>query len=98
MYHLTLTRPGHPDEHRTAHSPGEIRNAVWDLVRAHGWVIRDEDHTNLIAAAGQARDTADIYGSSITYADGAKVYALPIEEAKEDPDVTPRLIIRADNA
>ncbi|WP_413808151.1 hypothetical protein [Streptomyces sp. OE57] len=96
MYRLTLTRAGRPDEERTARTPGEIRNAVWDLVRAAGWTIRDEDHAHLIAASGLARSEADIHGASVAYIDGTAVTSRPYDETEEAPDITPRLIIRAD--
>lgn len=95
MWHLTLTRPGHPDHRSTAHHAGEIRNAVWDLARAADWTIQDSDHRHLIEAAAAARDSADIHGASLTHADGTAITSRPYDEAEEDtPEVTPHLIIR----
>lgn len=95
MYRLTLTRAGLPDEHRTATRRGEIRNAVWDLVRAVGWNIRDEDHAHLIAAAGTVADLADVHGSSAAFADLLDVYARPYGDGEDVPDVVPLLVVHA---
>lgn len=61
MYRITLVRPGQPAERRfstTGQGGGAIRTALWDLLRSTGTEIHDEDHSELIRAAGDLRNMA----------------------------------------
>lgn len=62
MYALALVTPDLPTERRTAATGGEIRTAVWDLIRSRGVEIKDEQQYDLMVQAGAARDLADMEG------------------------------------
>jgi len=62
MYRIAIVRKGQPTDRRTCTSSGELRDIVWEVIRAEGSVITDADHAGLIALVGTARDQADIEG------------------------------------
>lgn len=75
MYAITLVRPEHT-ERRTGETGGEIRTALWDLLKAAGFDIRDEHHSELIALAGSVRDRADIEGYGALLIEGCGALTL----------------------
>lgn len=62
MYRIAIVRKGQTADHRTCQSPGELRDAVYEVIRAEGSKITDDDHSGLIALIGDARSMADIEG------------------------------------
>jgi hypothetical protein len=70
MYALALVRPGVPTDRRTAETGGEIRTALWDLVRGAGFDIRDEHHSELMNLAGDVRNRADAEGFGVLLLEG----------------------------
>lgn len=72
MYRIAIVRPGQPAERRTATTGGDLRDAVYDLLRSQGGTIADNDHSGLIALIGDARSTADIHGfAALEFGDAA---------------------------
>lgn len=76
MYVITLVRPDAPTERRTGESGGEIRDALWDLLRGAGFDIRDEHHGELIALAGDVRNRADSEGYGALLIEGCGALTL----------------------
>lgn len=70
MYALALVTPDLLTVRRTAETGGEIRTAVWDLIRSRGVEIKDEHHRELMIQAGAARDLADMEGFAALVFDG----------------------------
>jgi hypothetical protein len=76
MYALALITPDQPTERRTATTGGEIRTAVWDLLRSRGVEIKDEHHSDLMYQAGAARDKADVEGFAALVFEGVGALTL----------------------
>ncbi|MXM69189.1 hypothetical protein GR925_38825 [Streptomyces sp. HUCO-GS316] len=70
MYRIAIHRPGQNTEPRTGSTGGDVRQALWDLLRTTGFDIKDEHHSDLIAMAGQLRDKADIEGFGALLVEG----------------------------
>lgn len=70
MYSLALVTPNQRTERRRAETGGEIRTAVWDLLRSRGFEVKDEHHAELMSQAGAARDLADIDGFAVLVFEG----------------------------
>ncbi|NUR04245.1 MAG: hypothetical protein HOY79_49415 [Streptomyces sp.] len=62
MYRVTIIRKGQPADRRTATTGGDLRNIVYDVIRAEGSEITDSDHSGLIRLIGNARSMADVDG------------------------------------
>lgn len=62
MYRIAIVRKGQPADRHTCTTPGELRDIVYDVIRAEGSEIGDDDHSGLIALIGNARSMADIEG------------------------------------
>lgn len=62
MYRTAIIQPGQPTTFKICADGGELRSAVYDLIRSQGSVIGDDDHAGLIHLIGNARSMADIHG------------------------------------
>lgn len=62
MYRIAIVRKGQPAEPRVCTTGGELRDAVYELIRSQGSTISDGDHAGLIKMIGAARSMADIEG------------------------------------
>lgn len=62
MYRIAIVRKGQPADRRTCTTPGELRDIVWETIRAEGSTITDADHAGLTELIGSARDMADVEG------------------------------------
>lgn len=59
MYRIVIGQKGKPAERRTSTTSDELRDAAYDLIRAQGSTVADEDHagvTQLVAAAQAMAD------------------------------------------
>jgi hypothetical protein len=72
MYRIAIIRTDQPIERRTCTTGGDLRDAVYGLIRAEGVEIADSDHAGLIAMVGDARSMADIEGfAALEFGDAA---------------------------
>ncbi|WP_405888855.1 hypothetical protein OG762_36890 [Streptomyces sp. NBC_01136] len=62
MYRIAIVRKGQPADRRTCTTPGELRDIVWEVVRAEGSTITDADHAPLMELTANARNMADNEG------------------------------------
>lgn len=76
MYRIAIVRPDAPTEVRTGESGGEVRDALWALLRGAGFDIRDEHHGELIALAGDVRSRADSEGYGALVIEGCGALTL----------------------
>jgi hypothetical protein len=73
MYRIAICRKGQPNpDRRTCATGGELRDIVWEVIRAEGGAISDDDNAGLIKLVGNARDMADIEGfAALEFGDAA---------------------------
>jgi hypothetical protein len=62
MYRIAIVRKGQPADRRTCDGRGELRDIVWEVIRAQGSTITDADHAPLMQLIGNARNLADNEG------------------------------------
>jgi hypothetical protein len=72
MYRIAIIRNDQPTDRRTCTGPGELRDIVWETIRAEGGTITDADHAGLMKLVGTARDQADVEGfAALEFGDAA---------------------------
>lgn len=62
MYRIAIVRKGQPADRRICDGRGELRDIVWEVIRAEGATITDADHAPLMELAANARNLADNEG------------------------------------
>jgi hypothetical protein len=59
MYRIAIIRKGQPADRRTCDGRGELRDIVWETIRAEGGTITDDGHGTLMELTADARNRAD---------------------------------------
>ncbi|WP_405883641.1 hypothetical protein OG747_36670 [Streptomyces sp. NBC_01384] len=77
MYRIAIVRKGQPADRRTCTTLGELRDIVWEVVRAEGSVITDADHGPLMELTANARNMADNEGFAALEFGGAAITIRP---------------------
>jgi hypothetical protein len=77
VYRIAIVRKGQPTDRRTAIAGSDLRDIVWEVIRAEGSVITDADHGPLIEMVGAARSQADIEGFAALEFGGAAITIRP---------------------
>ncbi|MFJ1606994.1 hypothetical protein ACIOHS_27025 [Streptomyces sp. NPDC088253] len=82
MYDVTIEFPGMDAREYVCNGPGELRSLVWDVARAQGKPITDEDGRDLemIFEVGDLRSRADIEGVGLLDVHAVKVQVKPVED------------------
>ncbi|WP_030777174.1 hypothetical protein [Streptomyces sp. NRRL S-920] len=83
MYRIAICRKGQAPDLRAATGAGDLRDVVYEVIRAEGTEIKDTDHAGLVALIGSARAMVDADGfAGLTFGAAAiAIRSLPVESS-----------------
>jgi hypothetical protein len=81
VYRIAIVRKGQPADRRICDGRGELRDIVWEVIRAEGATITDADHAPLMELAANARNLADNEGFAALEFGSAAITIRPHAEA-----------------
>lgn len=79
MYRIAIVRKGQPADRRKSTGGGDLRDIVWEVIRAEGSTITDADHAGLMNLIGNAQNMADNEGFAALEFGSAAITIRPAE-------------------